>query len=120
MYGVSGTVLGFSIANVKASREMEERYMLLEELIEDEREQGRIEGKIEGKIENTQQILLKILSKTGEVPEKVKEIILKEEDQDILDGYLDKALSSETCDQFLERRNSINIPKINEYIQKMS
>lgn len=116
MYGVSGTVLGFSIANVKASREMEERYMLLEELIEDEREQGRIEGKIEG----IQQALLKILSKTGEVPEKVKEIILKEEDQDILDGYLDKALSSETCDQFLERRNSINIPKINEYIQKMS
>ena len=91
-----------AVRNVKASREMEERYMLLEELIEDEREQGRIEGKIEGKIENTQQILLKILSKTGEVPEKVREIILKEEDQDILDGYLDKALSSETCEQFLE------------------
>ena len=91
-----------AVRNVKASREMEERYMLLEELIEDEREQGRIEGKIEGKIENTQQILLKILSKTGEVPEKVREIILKEEDQDVLDGYLDKALSSETCEQFLE------------------
>lgn len=95
-----------AVRNVKASREMEERYMLLEELIKDEREeareQGRIEGKIEGKIENTQQILLKILSKTGEVPEKVREIILKEEDQDILDGYLDKALSSETCEQFLE------------------
>lgn len=91
-----------AVRNVKASREMEERYMLLEELIEDEREQSRIEGKIEGKIENTQQILLKILSKTGEVPEKVREIILKEEDQDVLDGYLDKALSSETCEQFLE------------------
>ena len=91
-----------AVRNVKASREMEERYMLLEELIEDEREQGRIEGKIGGKIENTQQILLKILSKTGEVPEKVREIILKEEDQDVLDGYLDKALSSETCEQFLE------------------
>ncbi|MGN1140812.1 MAG: hypothetical protein ACI4TF_06400, partial [Oliverpabstia sp.] len=84
--------------NVKASREMEERYMLLEELIKDEREQSRIEGKIEG----IQQALLKILSKTEEVPEKVREIILKEENQDILDGYLDKALSSETCEQFLE------------------
>ena len=40
-----------SVRHVKASRKMEERYMLFEELLRNERKEGKAEGKAEGIIE---------------------------------------------------------------------
>ena len=40
-----------SIRWIKSSREMEERFMIFEEMMRDEREAGRQEGKLEGKLE---------------------------------------------------------------------
>ena len=85
-----------AVRNVKASREMEERYMLLEELIKEERENGRIEGKAEGKAES----ILELLSDLGEVPEELRKKILGEKDLDILKSYLKKASASKTIEEF--------------------
>ena len=40
-----------SIDKIKQNREMEERYMLLEEMMRNERQEGKIEGKLEGNAE---------------------------------------------------------------------
>ena len=97
-----------AVRNVKASREMEERYMLLEELLKEERETGRIEGraegraegKVEGKVEGKAESILELLSDLGEVPEELRKKILGEKDLDILKSYLKKASASKTIEQF--------------------
>ena len=81
-----------AVRNVKASREMEERYMLLEELLKEERENGRVEGKAES--------ILELLSDLGEVPEELRKKILGEKDLDILKSYLKKASVSKTIEEF--------------------
>lgn len=53
---------------IKANREMEERYMLLEDLIKEEREEAKAEGKAE--------MLLVVLSALGEVPEELTCLLL--------------------------------------------
>ena len=89
-----------AVRNVKASREMEERYMLLEELLKEERENGRIEGRAEGKVEGKAESILELLSDLGEVPEELRKKILGEKDLDILKSYLKKASASKTIEQF--------------------
>ena len=93
-----------AVKNVKASREMEERYMLLEELLKEERENGRIEGKaeskVEGKVEGKAESILELLSDLGEVPEELRKKILGEKDLDILKSYLKKASASKTIEEF--------------------
>ena len=89
-----------AVRNVKASREMEERYMLLEELLKEERENGRIEGRAEGKVEGKAESILELLSDLGEVPEELRKKILGEKDLDILKSYLKKASASKTIEEF--------------------
>ena len=48
-----------AVRNVKASREMDERYMLLEEMLKDEREAGRAVGRAEGKAEGKAESILR-------------------------------------------------------------
>ena len=47
-----------SVVHVKTSREMEERFMLLELMLKDEHKAGKIEGKIEASIENLLELLI--------------------------------------------------------------
>ena len=83
-----------AVRNVKTSREMEERYMLLEELLKDEREAGRNEGRTE--------VILELLSDLGEVPEELREKILGEKDLNVLKFYLKKASIAKTIEEFQE------------------
>ena len=100
-----------AVRNVKASREMEERYMLLEELLKEERENGRIEGKaegkVEGKVEGKAESILELLSDLGEVPEELRKKILGEKDLDILKSYLKKASASKTIEEFQKLVNQL-------------
>ena len=59
----------------EASREMEERFMVLEEMLRDERSRGRVEGKTEAKAE----YVLEVLSSYGKVPASLNERIIKEQ-----------------------------------------
>ena len=84
--------LQLAVRNVKASREMEERYMLFEELIKEEREDAKAEGKAES--------VLELLSYLGEVPEELYKIIMSEKNPEILSSYLRKASSAKTIGEF--------------------
>ena len=53
-----------SVRHVKASRKMEERYMLFEELLRNERKEGKAEGKVDAIIE--------LLEDLGSIPEALK------------------------------------------------
>lgn len=87
-----------AVQNVKVNRELEERYMLLEELIKEERAEGKAEGIAEGLTLS----VLSLLSKFGHLPEAVYTRIRDESDQEVLLSYLKKAASAKTMEEFLE------------------
>ena len=103
-----------SVQNIKKSREMGERYMILHEMLKDEREAGKQEGLQEGwkagKQEGLQEgvrkgkseSILNILEDLGEVPENLRQQILTEKDPNILKKYLQQAVKAESVDQFIE------------------
>ena len=83
-----------SVAHVKTSREMEERFMLLELMLKDERKAGKIEGKIEA--------LLELLEELSVVPEKLRATIMEETDLSTLKRWLKLAAKSSSIEQFME------------------
>ena len=83
-----------AVRNVKISREMGERYMLLEEFVKEEREEAKAEGKAE--------MLLEFLADLGEVPEELREKIESETNGNVLQTYLKKASKAESMDEFLD------------------
>ena len=97
--------------HVRSSREMEEKFMLLEELLKDERAEGRLEGKAEGKLEGkaegkAESVLL-LLQDLGSVSEELKNKILKEQDMDILLKYLKLAARAESMADFVKEMDKI-------------
>ena len=97
-----------AVQDIKASREMEERYMLLEELIKEEREEAKAEGKAEGiaeglaegKVQERIESILLILSDLGEVPESLRVRIQEEKEPEVLRSYLKKAAAAKTMAEF--------------------
>jgi predicted transposase/invertase (TIGR01784 family) len=83
-----------SVQQVKQTREMEERFMIFEEMLSEERAEGRIEGKVTS--------ILEILSDLGDVPENLKARIEAEKNLETLKDYLKKAARAKSLDQFLE------------------
>lgn len=69
------------IEAIKRNRDWEAKFMLLEEMLKDERTEGRIEGRHEGKIDS----ILSILSSHGNIPEWVSRKIRSEKDSATLD-----------------------------------
>ena len=66
-----------TIHNIKADREMGERYMIFEEMLREEKQEGRqeglLEGRIEGRIEATREGIFELLEDLGEVPDKFRD-----------------------------------------------
>ena len=87
-----------SVAHVKTSREMEERFMLLDLMLKDEHKAGKIEGKIEASIEN----LLELLEELAVVPENLRKTIMEETDLSTLKKWLKLAAKSSSIEQFME------------------
>ena len=87
-----------SVVHVKTSREMEERFMLLELMLKDEHKAGKIEGKIEASIEN----LLELLEELSVVPENLRKTIMEETDLSTLKKWLKLAAKSSSIEQFME------------------
>ena len=54
---------------------------------EDMRLEGKIEGRIEGRIEG----IMELLEEFGQVPQRIAEIVRKEDDPDILSKWLKSA-----------------------------
>lgn len=83
------------ISYVKQSREMEERFMVLEEMLRDERNRGRVEGKADS--------VLKILAFYGEVSEALKDKISRETNLDTLDWWFRIALECSSVEEFEQK-----------------
>ena len=83
-----------SVQKVKSSRRMEENFMILREMLRDERAEGKAEGKAEA--------VLTLLEEIGSVSEQLQEKIINEKDMSTLLKWLKLAAKSETIQQFEE------------------
>ena len=86
-----------SIRRIKGSREMEERFMIFEEMLREERAEGRAEGKVEG----TAGALFVSLEELGEIPEVVRKRIMNEKDLETLTRWLRLAVKADSLEGFL-------------------
>lgn len=77
---------------------MEERYMLFEELLRNERSEGRKEGRAEGKAD----AIAELLEALGSLPEALKTQLEGEKDLNTLSAWLKMAAKAESIDQFMK------------------
>lgn len=87
-----------SIRRIKSSREMEERFMIFEEMLRDERAEGRAQGKAEGKAED----VLELLDELGDVPETLRCRITNEKNLGLLTKWLRLAAKANSLKEFLD------------------
>ena len=91
---------------IKNDREMGARYMLFEELLNEERSagraEGRTEGRIEGRAEGKAEAIVLVLSKLGEVPETLRVKLNTITDINKLDRLFEIALGAETIEALEE------------------
>ena len=78
---------------------MEERFMILEEMLKDERAEGREEGKIEERI-NT---LFEFLQELGTISDELRCKILKEQDAEVIRTWIKLAAKSTTIEEFMSK-----------------
>ncbi|MDO5390294.1 MAG: hypothetical protein Q4F24_04260 [Eubacteriales bacterium] len=82
-----------TIQRIKRSREMEERCMIFEEMLRDERAEGRAEGKVES--------ILELLEELGTIPEEVQARIMNEKNLETLTQWLRLAAKADSFEEFL-------------------
>ncbi|MEI3219519.1 MAG: Rpn family recombination-promoting nuclease/putative transposase [Lachnoclostridium sp.] len=87
-----------SIRRIKSDREMEERFMIFEEMLRDERAEGKAEGRAEGKAE----AILELLEELGDVPESLRSKIATENDLELLTKWLRLAAKANSLNEFLD------------------
>ena len=92
-----------SVQKVKGNREMEERFMILEEMLKEERAEGHAEGRAQGHIEGARDMLLKMLEILGEIPMSVKEKISTTDDLDTLTDWTRLAVQSKSMKEFTDK-----------------
>ena len=85
-----------SVSRIKSDREMGERYMLLKELLSDERAEGIAIGSVRGKAE----FVIDLLSELGEVSAELSDSIMAEKNPDKLSEYHKAAAKAESVDMF--------------------
>ena len=93
-----------SVRNIKSDREMGERYMLLKDLLKDERTEGRIEGiaigRTEGLVRGKAEFVIDLLSELGEISTELSGAIMAEKNPERLLEYLKAASKAESVDMF--------------------
>ena len=87
-----------SVSRIKSDREMGERYMLLKELLSDEKAEGITIGRARGKAED----VIELLSELGEVSTELSDVIMAEKDPESLLAYLKAASKAESVEKFRE------------------
>ena len=88
-----------SMIKIKSSREMEEKFMLLEELLRDERAECKTEGKSES--------VLFLLQDLGPVSDELRDKILGERNRDVLLKYLKLAAHVGSVAEFMDIMDKI-------------
>ena len=81
-----------TIRGIKTNREIGERYMLLQELLRDEKREGRLEA--------TRDSVLSLLEEMGEISEELRKEIEELDNLEILSALIKKAARSESVEMF--------------------
>lgn len=93
-----------SVSRIKSDREMGERYMLLKELLSDERAEGINEGRTEGiaigRVRGKAEFVIELLSELGEVSTEISDAIMAEKDPARLLAYLKAASKADSVEKF--------------------
>ena len=96
-----------SVTHIKGSREMEERFMLLELLMQDERREGRKEGREEGRksgqLDEAIRMLQMALSRYGQLPDTLLKTLHQQQDIEIVRGWMEAALEAQSLDDFISK-----------------
>ena len=92
-----------SVQRVKANREMEERFMLLEEKLKEERAEGEKIGWKLGQTQGARDMLLKMLEILGEIPEPIRERITSVSEQETLTDWAKIAVQSASMEEFVKK-----------------
>ncbi|EGG82246.2 hypothetical protein HMPREF9477_01255 [Lachnospiraceae bacterium 2_1_46FAA] len=91
------------IKHIKKNREMEEKYMLFEELLKEERETGRKEGLQEGESIGMINSLTMLLKNFGEVPESLQKRISEEKNLETLNLWFQLAIQADSLEEFISK-----------------
>ena len=94
------------IRKIKGSREMEERFMIFEEMLKEERAEGFAKGREEGLQEGRstlKETLLLFLQKFGDVPDEVLEQIQAQQNMEVLKNWMQTAFQSKTLEEFVQK-----------------
>ena len=89
-----------SVSRIKSDREMGERYMLMKELLNDERAEGRTEGIAIGTARGKAEFVIDLLSELGEVSTELSDAIMSEKDSKRLLAYLKAVTKAESVEMF--------------------
>lgn len=84
-----------SVASIKASREMESKYMTLQEMLKDEHRAGRSEI-----LQETKDEIFVALSKFDELSDNLRKRIESETNQKVLMNWYKAAITSATLEEF--------------------
>lgn len=91
------------------SREMEERFMIFEEMLKEEhtagREEGLAEGLTKGCMETSKSVLLLFLQNLGTVSKTLLDQIQEEQDLEKLKEWIQIAFQSKSVEEFANRIN---------------
>lgn len=90
------------VQKVKLSRKMEENFMILREMLRDERAEGKAEGRVEGRAEGRAESVIELLQEIGSVSDELREKIINETDLSVLLNWLKLAAKAESIGQFEE------------------
>lgn len=91
------------IRDIKGNREMEERFMIFEEMLKEEHTAGREEGRAEGRAEGCEAVkalLLLFLQNLGTVSKTLLEKIQEEQDLEMLKAWTQIAFQSKSVEEF--------------------
>ena len=91
------------IRDIKGNREMEERFMIFEEMLKEEHTAGREEGREEGRAEGCEAVkalLLLFLQNLGTVSKTLLEKIQEEQDLEMLKAWTQIAFQSKSVEEF--------------------
>ena len=84
-----------SVTHIKESREMEERFMLLELLLKDERKEAQLQEAIE--------MLRIVLEKFGKLPDGLLEELYQQRDIEVIRSWMRTASRAQSLDEFISK-----------------
>ena len=92
-----------SVTHIKGSREMEERFMLLELLMQDERREGRKEGMQQGQLKMAKKMLQMTLEKFGQLSDTLLKTLQEQQDIEVVETWMQTALTVQSLDEFISK-----------------